>query len=216
VPPLLERPITGWLALAGLALVLAQAKTPERTTYLAAAVLATLLILSLLTDGQAGAVSDRPLRQFAERAAGALSAALSSRPLRFTGKTSYGIYLYHLPIYYLLLNYAPGRSHYFYGAVVLAASLLAAASSWKLLESPIIHGSAPGSRIKPATVPTSISGDDMLAVTGLRATQRDTADTTTGTGGGGSTSTTSASNAKGATAAARSRYWAQETQKRAA
>jgi peptidoglycan/LPS O-acetylase OafA/YrhL len=216
LPPLLERPITGWLALAGLVFVLAQARTPQPTSYLAAAVLATLLIVSLLTDGQAGAVSDRPVRRFAERGAGALSAALGSRPLRFTGKTSYGIYLYHLPIYYLVLNYAPGRSHYFYGAVVLAASLLAAASSWKLLESPIIHGSALMSRIKPATVPTSISGDDMFAVTGVSATQRDTADTATGTGAGGSTSTTSASNAESATAAARSRYSAQETEKRAA
>jgi hypothetical protein len=57
------------------------------------------------------------------------------------------MYLYHLPIYYLLLNYAPRRSHYFYGAVVLAGSLLAAAGSWKLLESPIIHGTTPGARI---------------------------------------------------------------------
>jgi peptidoglycan/LPS O-acetylase OafA/YrhL len=144
LPPLLGRPITGWLALAGLAFVLAQATTPQPTTYLAAAALTTLLIISLLTDGPARSVSDRSSRRFAARAGGALSAALSSTPLRFTGKISYGIYLYHLPIYYLLLNYAPGRSHYFYGAAVLAASLLAAGNSWKLLESPINHGIAPG------------------------------------------------------------------------
>ena len=144
LPPLLGRPITGCVALVGLALVLAGAGTPQRTSYLAAAVLATLLIVSLLTDGQAGSVSNRSSRRFAGRAGGALSAALSGTPLRFTGRISYGIYLYHLPIYYLLLNYAPGRSHYFYGAVVFAASLLAAACSWKLLESPIIHGIAPG------------------------------------------------------------------------
>jgi peptidoglycan/LPS O-acetylase OafA/YrhL len=147
LPSLLGRPITGWLALAGLAFVLAEAGRPQRTWYLAAAVLTTLLILSLLTDRQAASIPDRSWRRLAGRASGALSAALSSRSLRFPGKISYGIYLYHLPIYYLLLNYAPGRSHYFYGAVVLAASLLAAACSWKLLESPIIHGIAPGGRI---------------------------------------------------------------------
>jgi peptidoglycan/LPS O-acetylase OafA/YrhL len=147
LPPLLGRPITGWVAVAGLAFVLAQATTPQPTTYLAAAVLTTLLIISLLTDGQAASTSDRRTRRFAGRVGGALSAALSSNVPRFTGKISYGIYLYHLPIYYLLLKYAPGRSHYFYGAVVLAASLLAAAASWKFLESPINHGNAPGARI---------------------------------------------------------------------
>jgi peptidoglycan/LPS O-acetylase OafA/YrhL len=147
VPSLFGRPITGWVAFAGLAFVLAEAGTPQRTTYLAAAVLATLLMVSLLGDSQAGSVSDRSSRRLADRAGGALSAALSSTAPRFTGKVSYGIYLYHLPIYYLLLNYAPGRSPYFYGAVVLAGSLFAAACSWKFLESPINHGIAPGGRI---------------------------------------------------------------------
>jgi peptidoglycan/LPS O-acetylase OafA/YrhL len=147
LPSLLGRPLIGWVAVAGLAFVLAEGTTPQRTSYLAAAVLATLLIVNLLTGGQARSVPDRSSRRIAAGAGRALSAALSSPPLRFTGKISYGIYLYHLPIYYLLLNYAPGRSHYFYGAVVLAASLLAAACSWKLLESPINHGIAPGRRI---------------------------------------------------------------------
>jgi peptidoglycan/LPS O-acetylase OafA/YrhL len=149
LPSLLGRPITGWVASAGLAFVLAQARTPQRTTYLAAAVLATLLIVSLLTDRHTDSVSDGSARRFARRVGGVLPAALASGPLRSTGRISYGIYLYHLPIYYLLLNYAPGRSHYLYGAAVLAASLLAAACSWKLLESPIIHGVAPPARILP-------------------------------------------------------------------
>jgi peptidoglycan/LPS O-acetylase OafA/YrhL len=244
LPRLLGRPITGWVAFAGLAYVLAEAGAPRRTSYLAAAVLVTLLIVSLLTDGQPASISDRRARRLAGRAGGALSAALSSAPLRFTGKVSYGIYLYHLPIYYLLLHYtyAPGRSHYFYGAIVLAASLLAAACSWKLFESPIIHGIAPVSRINRAfsvhmrrdqvaeadrkptttesndhdlTVPTSISSD-IRAVTGLNTTQPETTDTTNGTGAAASTSTTPASNATGATAPACSRYWSQETQTRAA
>jgi peptidoglycan/LPS O-acetylase OafA/YrhL len=146
LPPLLERPLTGWVAFAGLAFVLAQGTKPQRTTYLAAAVLTTLLIISLLTDHGAGSPSDPRPRRLAGRVGGALSAALSSTPLRSTGRISYGIYLYHLPIYYLLAIYAPGRSRYLYGAVVLAGSLLAAAGSWKFLESPIIHGITPGAR----------------------------------------------------------------------
>jgi peptidoglycan/LPS O-acetylase OafA/YrhL len=147
LPSLLERPITGWLALTGLVLVLAQGTTPRRATYMFAAVLTTLLIVSLLTGGRTGTVSDSSARRLAGRVGGALSAALGSAPLRSTGRISYGIYLYHLPTYYLVLNYAPDRSHYFYGAVVLAASLLAAACSWKLVESPIVHGIAPEWRI---------------------------------------------------------------------
>jgi hypothetical protein len=122
LPSLLGRPIAGWVALAGLALVLAQAGTPQRASYLAAAVLATLLVVGLLTDGRAGSVSDRSWPGFAGRAGGALSAALSSPPLRFTGRVSYGIYLYHLPIYYLVLGYAPGRSRYFYAVTSTARS----------------------------------------------------------------------------------------------
>jgi peptidoglycan/LPS O-acetylase OafA/YrhL len=147
LPSLFRRPIIGWVALAGLVGVLAEGTKPQHTSYLAAAVLATLLILSLLTDSQTGSVSDRPLRRIARRAGGVLSAALGSTPLRSTGKVSYAIYLYHLPIYYLLMNYAPGRSHYFYGAIVLALSLLAAACSWNFLESPINHGITPGARV---------------------------------------------------------------------
>jgi peptidoglycan/LPS O-acetylase OafA/YrhL len=60
LPAPLKRPITGWLAVAGLALVLAQAGTPQRTWYLAAALLTTALILSLLTGDHAGAASDPP------------------------------------------------------------------------------------------------------------------------------------------------------------
>lgn len=140
LPPLLTRSITGWLAAAGLALVLAEAGSAQRPLSLLTAGLAALLIASLLAGGETAAVLPcGRFRRVAAAAGRSLSAALSSRPLRFTGRISYGIYLYHLPIYYLLLNYVPGRSPYFYGPAVLAASLLAAATSWTLLELPIIQ-----------------------------------------------------------------------------
>jgi peptidoglycan/LPS O-acetylase OafA/YrhL len=91
-----------------------------------------------------------PLSFLTGHAGGVLSAALSSTAPRLT-QVSYGIYLYHLPIYSLLLNNAPGRPHYFYAGIVLAASLLAAACSWILLESPIVRGIALVSRIERAS-----------------------------------------------------------------
>ena len=44
---------------------------------------------------------------------------IGAPPLRYTGKISYGIYLYHLPIYYTLWTYVPGRSPYFYAPIVV-------------------------------------------------------------------------------------------------
>ena len=146
LPSRVMRPVTAWLAAAGLALVLAEAGPPYHPWFLIAALLAGLLIVSLLTAGDTDAARGSRFSRVAAGAAGSLSAALGSRPLRFTGQVSYGIYLYHLPIYYLLLHYVPGRSRYFYGPAVLAASLLAATASWKLMERPIIRsgGAAPG------------------------------------------------------------------------
>jgi peptidoglycan/LPS O-acetylase OafA/YrhL len=139
LPSLLMRSVAGWLAAAGLALVLVEARAPQRPWYLLTAALAALLIISLLATDERRVVPHGRFRRAVAGAGRPLAAALSSRPLRFTGRISYGIYLYHLPIYYLLLNYLPGRSPYFYGPLVLAASLAAAVLSWKLLELPIIR-----------------------------------------------------------------------------
>jgi len=108
----------------------------ERWSYLVAALLSGLLIVNLLsTDehelGQRGQGPTHRAGWFL------LSRVLSSRPLRCTGKLSYGIYLYHLPVYYLLWHYVPGRSHLFYAPIVLATTLAVAAASWLAIESPI-------------------------------------------------------------------------------
>jgi peptidoglycan/LPS O-acetylase OafA/YrhL len=122
-PRILESPIAGWLLAAGLALLLVMAAPPIWSSYLPAAALGGLLIVNLL--GARG----RPL-----------DAALGWRPLRYTGRISYGIYLFHLPIYYLLWTYVPGRSPFFYAPIVLAASVGAATASWRLIEAPVVRG----------------------------------------------------------------------------
>lgn len=136
LPALLRWRITGWLLVGGLLLVIAEARTPDRWAYLSAALLAVLLVVNLLASVERGAAGDH---------AGAhsrgpdrlLARAFSCRPLRQTGKLSYGLYLYHLPIYYLLWEYVPGRSPFFYAPIVFTASFLAAGASWHLIESPI-------------------------------------------------------------------------------
>ena len=141
VPAPLRHPVAGWLAVSGIVFVLVAGDTPHRWWYISAAVLAAGLIVNLLgqtypTAGPGGAGSaegpDRMIKRL-----------LASRPLCYTGRVSYGVYLYHLPIYYLLWTYVPGRSQYVYALIVLMASLVAATASWKLIESPFLRRDPP-------------------------------------------------------------------------
>jgi peptidoglycan/LPS O-acetylase OafA/YrhL len=136
IPRILGAPIAGLLLAAGLTLLLATAAPPVWSSYLPAAALTALLIVNLL--GGRGRVLDRALRW---------------RPLRHTGRLSYGIYLYHLPIYWLLWTYVPGRSPLFYAPIVLAISMIAATASWRLIEAPVVRG-------RKAMIPTDNRSHD--------------------------------------------------------
>ena len=52
---------------------------------------------------------------------------------------SYGIYRYHVPLYYLLYSYMPINAPALRFPVVVALSFAAAVASWALVESPAIH-----------------------------------------------------------------------------
>jgi peptidoglycan/LPS O-acetylase OafA/YrhL len=74
------------------------------------------------------------------------SAALSFRPLAAVGITSYFIYLFHRPIWYVLhwLFFRSGPVHFTMqaGAVTglaFIATLITAAASWRYLESPLLR-----------------------------------------------------------------------------
>lgn len=141
VPRILRARLTGWLLAAGLAFLVAGSGDPSATIYLPASVLAALLIVNLL----AAADEVRPGR-LPER--GLLTALLAAPPLRYSGKVSYGLYLYHLPIYYLLWLWLPGRSPLFYAAIVVPAALLAAGVSFRSIERPALRLRLPRLRLR--------------------------------------------------------------------
>jgi peptidoglycan/LPS O-acetylase OafA/YrhL len=65
--------------------------------------------------------------------------ALGWRPLRWLGVRSYGIYLWHYPVI-VLTTPANGGESPARGAAQLAASIAAAALSWRFIEEPVRHG----------------------------------------------------------------------------
>jgi peptidoglycan/LPS O-acetylase OafA/YrhL len=68
------------------------------------------------------------------------SRVLSLSPLRFVGRISYGLYLWHWPIYLVLDSTRTGLVGYELLAVRVAASFAAASASYYLLERPVRRG----------------------------------------------------------------------------
>ncbi len=68
--------------------------------------------------------------------------ALSLGPLRFLGRISYGLYLFHLLVRNLVYHYLPAGSVYANAALTFAISIGLATVSWRLVESRLLHGSA--------------------------------------------------------------------------
>jgi len=71
--------------------------------------------------------------------ASVVGTALGWRPLRWIGVRSYGIYLWHYPVI-VLTTPANTKPSLTMVALQVAASILLAALSWKLVEEPIRHG----------------------------------------------------------------------------
>jgi peptidoglycan/LPS O-acetylase OafA/YrhL len=61
------------------------------------------------------------------------------RPLRWVGVRSHGTYLWHYPIIVVTAS-ADGRESLARGALQVAASVGAAALSWRFVEEPVRHG----------------------------------------------------------------------------
>lgn len=127
VPSPLRWPLTGWALVGALVYVVAAGKPSDPIWYMTGAVIGALLIVNLLSGPEARTH--------------VLERVLGSRPLAYTGKVSYGIYLFHVPIYYMVWTYAPVRSVYLYWPIVFALSLATAAASWELIESRVLRGS---------------------------------------------------------------------------
>lgn len=69
-----------------------------------------------------------------------IGAALGSRPLRWIGERSYGIYLWHLPIIVLSTPSGAHGVSLSRAALQVGATFLVAALSWRFVEQPIRHG----------------------------------------------------------------------------
>jgi peptidoglycan/LPS O-acetylase OafA/YrhL len=166
VPHPLRSRVTGWTLLAGLVFIVATGKPSVPAWYLTAGVLSALLIINLLSvRGPERAQSPGgPPRSAAPSLLGLL---LAWRPLAYTGRISYGIYLFHVPIYYLIWTYAPIQPTYLYWPVVFAGSCAVAALSWTLVESPILRRSRPrgGPRHRSVPHPRSPPAGDARPVT---------------------------------------------------
>jgi peptidoglycan/LPS O-acetylase OafA/YrhL len=78
-----------------------------------------------------------------------LAKALSVRPLRYTGRISYGLYLYHWPLFLVLTGARTGLSGYPLLGIRFLATFLVADASYRFVENPVRTGRWPLSRFAP-------------------------------------------------------------------
>lgn len=76
---------------------------------------------------------------YLERGGSLLWSALGQRHLRWVGNRSYGLYLWHWPLLVLARGLVPPQAAMATALSVLAATFLAAALSWHLVEHPIMR-----------------------------------------------------------------------------
>lgn len=89
------------------------------------------------------------------------TAVLSSAPLRFTGKISYSLYLWHWPILVFSRHYAGGAMPTAVEApILIAAAWVAAYLSWRFVEEPV-------RRLRPPPLRTVIAGVTAALMVGL-------------------------------------------------
>ena len=117
LPAWLESPWTSLGALAVGALLVVRSPLSTEGTYLLAAVCAAIVLLGLL----------------AERSP-ALTGAFSFRPLRYTGRISYGLYLFNDPVSRLLHHNLPGRPWQEIAPLLVVGSFACAAPSYRFVE----------------------------------------------------------------------------------
>ncbi|HEY6318061.1 MAG TPA: acyltransferase family protein [Acidimicrobiia bacterium] len=89
-------------------------------------------------------------------ASGPLATALAVPPLRWLGRISYGVYLYHWPIILWLTADRVGASGFWLVAVQAAVTLAAATASYFLVELPIRQGRVITERAARLSVPIAL------------------------------------------------------------
>lgn len=99
--------------------------------------LASALLIGLIAEATAARTSTQPSPQ-----ARLPLTVLGARPLRWLGRVSYSLYLWHWPVIVVLPAEVIGLSPATYTALVLAVSLILATTSTFLIEDPIRMGPA--------------------------------------------------------------------------
>jgi peptidoglycan/LPS O-acetylase OafA/YrhL len=69
---------------------------------------------------------------------GAVTALLSAAPIRYIGKISYGLYLYHLPIFLFAEEHKVHLPFYLFGVGIIVSIFAAAILSYEFVEKPIL------------------------------------------------------------------------------
>ncbi|HLK45693.1 MAG TPA: acyltransferase, partial [Acidimicrobiales bacterium] len=101
---------------------------------------------------------------------GPLGRALSLPPVRFVGRVSYGLYLWHYPLFLWLDHAHTGFSGLHLLAVRVVATLCVATASFYLVERPIRHGLVlRGTRAVLATAGAVVATVSMILATSLAA-----------------------------------------------
>ena len=147
-------PIVPFAALAGLAFMFHSVDGRSVFLYRGGFLLVAVTTASLV----AAAVYGRKL---------AATRLLASGPFRYVGRISYGLYLYHYPLFLLI---TPARVHMIGTgllAVRLAATFAAAIASFHLVELPIRHGRLIGRSMSPKRLLLSVPGAAVLAVAAI-------------------------------------------------
>ncbi len=85
----------------------------------------------------AGVLAAVVIASVAQPDAGPLGAVLSVRPLRWVGRISYGLYLWHWPVYVLMTDVTTGLNGAALLIARLAATVAAATASFYLIERPV-------------------------------------------------------------------------------
>ncbi len=100
---------------------------------------------------------------------GAVRTLLSLRPLVALGRVSYGVYLYHLPVYLFVTNQRSDLSGWaLFGLRVVVTLIIATASYW-LIERPIRRASWTGARTAFAALGTSVVVGSVIAAVPVAA-----------------------------------------------
>jgi peptidoglycan/LPS O-acetylase OafA/YrhL len=95
---------------------------------------------------------------------GPVRSLLAFEPLRLLGVVSYGVYLYHWPIFLMLDSGRTGLEGRTLFAARLAATLAVAIASYFLLERPIRRGWRPPERLRPRLPMPALAGASLVAV----------------------------------------------------